>query len=207
MNYTKSEQVCHKMKNNLKKKEQISAALIEEAFLKLMEKRDFGSIPISLICREATVSRNTFYRLFNSKEDLLEYILGKQIKLIITQYEQAEGSRSLNTFTPKDIYNIYYRYFSCWYSNKQLLKLLKKQNMFSFLYKIHPVYFTNTGTDFYISKSSSTMKYADYYYLYQSASLVAVLDIWTVHDFKESLEEISKLCLKMFSSLNAIPKI
>ena len=67
------------MKESLDKREQSSAKLIEDAFISLLEKRKYDLIPISLICKTAAISRNTFYRIFESKEDLLEYIIGNKI--------------------------------------------------------------------------------------------------------------------------------
>lgn len=45
------------------------------ALLGLMETESYASISISGICREAGVSRPTFYSLFGSKDDVVAYIL------------------------------------------------------------------------------------------------------------------------------------
>ena len=50
---------------------------IMNAFLNLLEMQSFSNISISKICNEAGVSRQTFYKLYESKEnviiDLLTY--------------------------------------------------------------------------------------------------------------------------------------
>lgn len=44
---------------------------IIDAFLALLKEHDFYAIDITKICKKAGVSRATFYRLFQSKEDIL----------------------------------------------------------------------------------------------------------------------------------------
>ena len=59
--------------NNPKARE--SQRLLLEAFELLMAERNFADIPVSEICSRAGVSRQTFYTLFGTKENLLVYLL------------------------------------------------------------------------------------------------------------------------------------
>ena len=45
------------------------------ALLALMEREPYSAISVSMLCREAGVSRPTFYSLFGSKDDVVIYIL------------------------------------------------------------------------------------------------------------------------------------
>ena len=45
------------------------------ALLRLMEAEPYAAVSISGLCREAGVSRPTFYSLFGSKDDVVAYIL------------------------------------------------------------------------------------------------------------------------------------
>ena len=49
---------------------------IRKALLALLEREDFDSISTSALCREAAVSRQTFYNLYSSKEDVVVDLLG-----------------------------------------------------------------------------------------------------------------------------------
>ena len=51
---------------------------IAEAFLKLLNTRPYSDISISAVCKEAGISRQTFYSLFDSKENLISYMLGQK---------------------------------------------------------------------------------------------------------------------------------
>ncbi len=52
-----------------------SQARIARALVSLMERKAFSSVSVSELCREAGVSRPTFYSLFGSMEDVLRFIL------------------------------------------------------------------------------------------------------------------------------------
>ncbi len=51
---------------------------IAEAFVNLLKHNSYSSISISSICKAAGVSRQTFYSLFASKENIILYELGKK---------------------------------------------------------------------------------------------------------------------------------
>ncbi len=54
------------------KREALVSDYITEALLLLMKKQDYKSISITQICEKAGVTRMSFYRNFESKEDVLE---------------------------------------------------------------------------------------------------------------------------------------
>ncbi len=50
---------------------------ISEAFLKLLQNEPYEQITVSELCKEAGVSRQTFYTLFQKKENVLLYEINK----------------------------------------------------------------------------------------------------------------------------------
>ena len=54
---------------------QSSQARIARALVSLMERKSFSSVTVSELCRDAGVSRPTFYSLFGSMEDVVRFIL------------------------------------------------------------------------------------------------------------------------------------
>lgn len=54
---------------------QLSQQLIGDAMLTLLQTAAFSEISVSALCREAQVSRQTFYTLFGTKESVLTYLL------------------------------------------------------------------------------------------------------------------------------------
>ena len=50
---------------------------IAEAFYALLQKKDYDSITVSEIAQKADLSRRTFYRVFDSKQDIITYLLAR----------------------------------------------------------------------------------------------------------------------------------
>jgi len=59
---------------------------ILQAFNKLAKKKDFDKITVEQICKEAEVSRATFYRYFEDKYDVMNY----NYRLLIDEYMNPE---------------------------------------------------------------------------------------------------------------------
>ncbi|MCD8014951.1 MAG: TetR/AcrR family transcriptional regulator [Lachnospiraceae bacterium] len=97
-------------------KEQITGAL-----LRLLEQYKFEEISISQITSAAQVSRNSFYRNFNSREDILLHY----IRRLITDWrtENEEQNRDSNA----DLYGSLFRHLS---DNRDFYLLLRKRNLF-----------------------------------------------------------------------------
>ena len=53
----------------------LSQQLIGDAMMRLLNRLAFDQISISDLCREAEISRQTFYSLFDSKENVVIYEL------------------------------------------------------------------------------------------------------------------------------------
>ena len=51
---------------------------IAEGFYELLKEKEFSKISISEICKKSGVSRQTFYSLFSSKENIVAFILSKE---------------------------------------------------------------------------------------------------------------------------------
>ena len=62
-----------------------TAARMDEAFLELLEKKDFAYITVKEICEKAGVNRSTFYLHYETVSDLL----AESARYIITQFVEA----------------------------------------------------------------------------------------------------------------------
>ena len=51
---------------------------IAEGFYELLQEKEYSKITASEICKKSGVSRQTFYSLFSSKENIVAYILSKE---------------------------------------------------------------------------------------------------------------------------------
>lgn len=60
-----------------------SQRLIADALLTLLKSKSFSDISISELCKEAKVSRQTFYTLFKSKENIIIYELQSKYPFVL----------------------------------------------------------------------------------------------------------------------------
>ena len=89
---------------------------ITKALLKLMQKHPYNEITVSQIVMETDLVRKTFYRNFNSKDDVLDSIINSAI----IEYTDALIESDEDPLTV---------IFAFCEKNKKLLKLLHKNNM------------------------------------------------------------------------------
>ena len=54
---------------------QLSQRHIADAMLRLLREQPFSELSVSTLCRQASVSRQTFYSLFGTREQVLVYAL------------------------------------------------------------------------------------------------------------------------------------
>jgi len=105
---------------------ELSKEWIVNALLDLMDKKNFNQITITELSKNADLARRTFYRHFDTVDDVLDYHMKKLSKELATLF--AEGIAQNKSF--KEYVVIY---FSYWEQHKDLLLLLKKNNLLSIL--------------------------------------------------------------------------
>ncbi|MCD8011279.1 MAG: TetR/AcrR family transcriptional regulator [Lachnospiraceae bacterium] len=92
---------------------------ITEALLKLLEQYEFDEISISQITTFAQVSRNSFYRNYKNKEDILLHYVRRLFTDWRTQCEKC---------APNSTADLYGDLFQHLIVNKDFYLLLKKRN-------------------------------------------------------------------------------
>lgn len=101
---------------------------IEECLLTMMQDKPFGEISVSSLCEQTGLSRKTFYRLFESKHDVLCALIDRAIRDFIhfrlpRETLIADVSEELQTF------------FAYWLVNRPLLDALSKNGNSTMLYE------------------------------------------------------------------------
>lgn len=89
---------------NRKQKEFFQKCLYE-ALIKLMQKESFADISVSKLCEAAGVSRMTYYRSYNEKEDILKQHLEESFGRFLAQ---------LKNTTNMSFYEVSITFFNFW---------------------------------------------------------------------------------------------
>lgn len=94
------------------------------ALLKLLRHNTLKDVKISVLCQKAGVSRNAFYRNFETIDDILVYHADKVC---------IEMSEYLNSLTSKSMESFISGFFKFWYAHKDDLELFFQNNISNLL--------------------------------------------------------------------------
>ena len=72
-----------------------SQRAIAKGFYELLQEKEYNKITACEICKEANVSRQTFYSLFSSKENIVTFILSKEYTFNPTEECNCSGRPTL----------------------------------------------------------------------------------------------------------------
>ena len=164
---------------------EISAEMICDAMLKLLEAAAFSEITVSDIQRVSTVSRSTFYRNFDCLEDVLALLCDKGFAAAIER--QKETGESLREAV-----------FRYWFANSRVLEVLVQinrtdilmdsfQRCSSMLEKLRNRFGSDNTFDYFSGIVSSVM--------------ISIMTTWVRHGKTESEEEAMKCVKTSFSKL------
>ena len=151
------------------------------AFLEIINTKEFNDISISEIVRRAGVSRQSFYRNYTSKEDIV---------LEIESVMQTELIKKLDdpvyTENPK---KWYLNFFSSIRANKAVVTILYKADLFETMLKKVPL----------LIESNMTISTPDLHYLIigSMGAVNAISLAWFNDGMKESEEELADICMKL----------
>lgn len=151
---------------------------ILEAMLNLMEAEKYDDITIKNICKKADISRQTFYYLFNSKDEIVIYYLND----FFEELEQFINDKKIIT-----LYDLIFTYFSAIDNNKNIKTFIHISTimpifidiLLKFMGKIH------------ILKTNRSMNKDDFYAnRFLSSGLNSIFLFWLENNKEISLHEL-----------------
>ena len=149
---------------------------ITTALLDLMEEKEYDDISIKDIVSKAGLSRVTYYRHFNSKEDILIRYLELAKKRFMDQTRLSSESN------PENAEIAIYALFLFFKANMKINKCLRKARLDNELLKF-------LSNDFLLNLPVKLDKYVAYFV---AGALYNVLINWLDEYCKDSIEEVSK---------------
>lgn len=168
----------------MNQKENLTQEYIYAAFLQILKKKHYDDISVCEICTKAGVSRMSFYRNFESKEDLTFKGIDKIVKKLSAIIEKLNN---INIFTvTQETFSFAKNYKTVLFNimNSQISNLLQSMIIKDLQEK--------AKID-YINKTS---KYIPVFYF---TSIVSVLVEWLKNDTQETPEEMATLLTKLIN--------
>lgn len=159
-------------------KQQITKALVG-----LMKKKKITDISISEICDKAQVGRASFYRNYDSKEEVIEKY---------TEYMIRSWAENIEMDPNANIYNFFASLFDHFQKNSSFYKILYKQNLSPMILgAIRKRLNVNPGTDPAVLYNSAFTAYG----------IFGWIDIWFSNGMKETPEELNRIIVNNINTM------
>jgi AcrR family transcriptional regulator len=164
---------------------------VKDALLTLMKQYPYKDITITQICQEAQIVRQTYYRNFDSKDDILEFYLDNMVQQYSDIYYNSE-----------DVNTQLKNFFEYMLAHREFLCLASENNLFFMINKA----ITKNIEKFLNMKQLATVskpRFEIYIKGFIASTLCSLLSLWVKNEFIESPEMISELAQKFLSGLQS----
>ena len=176
----------------------ITAGKMDEAFIELLDEKDFEYISVKEICAKAGVNRSTFYLHYESIGDLLNESI-EYLDAQFFSYFKEDGTDFVSRIPQMDpeelnFINAHFLvpYLNYIKDNRRVFKAtlkrpdtLRADERYRKLYKyiVDPV----------LEKYGIPAEKRNYYNVFFVNGMIAVINVWLKDDCRETPEEISEL--------------
>ena len=165
---------------------------IHDALLQLLEQRKYNQITIKDICKKADLSRQTFYQIFDSREEVMEY----HFSLLFQQFmERCDAFRNITR------YEVTYRFFEGFYLHRDFVQILIDNNMIYLLEQQFEKYLQQIAP---FRKFSQRGEHGDYVTAFMAGALTRMLVHWFRRDCDLSIPELCRITESIISG-RALP--
>jgi len=158
---------------------------LANALLSLMEEKEFKDISIKEIAAKADLSRRTFYRVFETKEDPLIWHLNTLYEDFLSLLRQQECHQ---------FHDVLSLYLSFWYQHARLFSLLKRSGLLSVILnqylRVFPDVFKIVKGDYPLSHNPDALAYA---MAFSAGGLLSVLVKWADEGMTKTPDEILQM--------------
>jgi AcrR family transcriptional regulator len=163
------------------------------ALFELLRDKDYADVTISEVCAKAGLTRKTFYRDFDSLDDVVDFAVYARMK----EYISNPAPVSFRDYT--------LQFFNFCAQRKEVLALFEKQHIYS--------RFVNSLCS-YLGESNYLKNLAlnaglnaenrNYFWRSLVYGECAFIEVWIQRGFKETPEELADLNLQFFETFNGV---
>lgn len=181
-----------------------TAIRMDEAFLELIEEKDFSYITVKEICERAKVNRSTFYLHYDTINDLLDestqFIIDKFVAYM--PYETAEFLEQLKARPLDELYLVTPEYLTPYLNfikkHQRIFRISVEQSLILGMNKAY----TELNQHVFIpilERYQVPLKNQKYIMQFFLNGLISIINEWLKNDCKESVEYIISIiqtCIK-----------
>lgn len=160
---------------------------LTESLLQLMEEKPYKNITVKELTERSDLARQTFYQLFDSKEEILEY----HLDYLFQNYLQE--MHNLKLLTTSELTRLYFVFAE---QNERFIRLLIQNDLISILNNKFNSYL---GEIMNLLKLEQDVILDQYATAFLSSGLVGILVFWFNHDKNLTIDELAALVYGMLT--------
>ena len=161
------------------KRAQVSAQLIGNAMMELLEVKNFDDISVSDIQRQSTVGRATFYRLFDNTVDVLSWLCNQIFDTMANR----------NASPTENMVESMISFIGTWMEHEVLLQAIIRSGHIEVIYEMLYRRMKEAGDLLFPDLQLENGK-ADYLVSIASTAMIGGLSAWLKHGKTESAEQV-----------------
>lgn len=180
---------------------EISRQMLASALLKLMDRKPYQAISVAELAEEADLSRRTFYRHFNTIQQVLDYQLDHTADDFVIYF--LENSREC------DVSSVITHFFSYWGKHRHFLEILQKNGiLFVLLETIMPKIHIRLHTQdtrlqqmtesekMHLLSSHTELEHLEYILCFVTGGAFNLLVKWLEQETTLSPSEMADICIE-----------
>lgn len=176
-----------------------TANRIDEAFISLLDKKDFESITVKEICQKAGVNRSTFYLHYDTTDDLLMECNEYAIKKFLNSTSGANLThKDIDNLSIKELNFVTPEHLVPWLkfikNNKSLFKTYFYKFSNLVIEKNNKLLFSNIANPIF-DKLKVAENSKKYYFQFHLEGIMAIVKLWVKNNCKEEIEEICNIIM------------
>lgn len=156
---------------------------ISDAFLSLIQNQAYEDISVTDICRLAGVVRKTFYNNYQSKDDIVHFLINDIFHVMATMID-------LQNMSIKQILLIEFRFIM---DNRAALLLFYNRGLLRFAHENIANYITREQILSKFGENNVDTRIYKYIANQTSAVLISVIETWIENEFAEPIEFLAEL--------------
>lgn len=154
---------------------------LDSALFRLLETKKYAKVTVKDICEEADLSRQTFYQMFRSKDEVMEYHFSK----LFAGFRESCGS-----FDGIGCRELAVQFFQFFYKERSFVELLIENNLTYLLEQEFERYLPRIDL---FRSINETEEYPDYSVVYVAGALTQTLIHWFWRGFEPEISTVSRI--------------
>ncbi|UWG97778.1 TetR/AcrR family transcriptional regulator [Dehalobacter sp. DCM] len=162
---------------------------IFSALIQLLNKQAYDEISISQITDKAGVARQTFYRNYQNKDDIIIKYIDTIFDEFVTEIKIMQNA--------EDVSAVYTLFFQVLLRHKSELMAIKEASLDHLLFNVFWSYHRVFLQFFYVDNQETNQTFNEYFIKYQLGGIISIILEWLQNSMQSEPEELGMIIDKI----------